>query len=138
MASTMQEEVLGSDLSRITFSEVTSPWWPSRPIQGILPSLSGLGTGYWFLEGCLHELFPPVFEGALSKVTLHYQKTEVILFVVHLPFGRSLRYLVIRPLEESIPSHEDQSIGAKTICNPAPWGVDSRQPHDSLKPSFGT
>ena len=61
-----------------------------------------------------------------------------IYTLVHLPFGRSLRYLVIRPLEEWIPSHEDQSIGAKTIWGLALWGAESREPQFSLKPSFGT
>ena len=51
---------------------------------------------------------------------------------VHLPFGRWLRYLVIRTLEQQVPSHEDQSSDAKTVSGRALWGVDSSEPQFSL------
>ena len=51
---------------------------------------------------------------------------------VHLPFGCRLRYLVIRPLEEFVPNHEDQSTGAKTVWGPVLRGAKSREPQVSL------
>ena len=53
-------------------------------------------------------------------------------FLVHLPFGGSIRYLVIKPLEVLVPSHEDQSIGAKTVWGPALRGLESCEPQVTL------
>ena len=66
--------------------------------------------------------------------TFHYNK-KLWSNLLSIP-GRSLRYLLVRTLEEWIPSHEDQSIGANNIWGLALWGVESREPQVSLKQSF--
>ena len=60
------------------------------------------------------------------------------LIGVHLFVDRNLSYLVIRPLEEIIPSHEHQNNGAKTIWGPAKREVESFAPQVSIESYFGT
>ena len=72
-----------------------------------------------------------VFDVFTAYQTWHCRKRSITSFF-HLPFGRRLRYLVIRPLEEEIPSHGDHSFGAKTIWGLVLWGVESREHQNSL------
>ena len=88
------------------------------------------GSKAWNKQPYLNAQIGSIDSWCHARRCVLLQKFQTLIsLTVHLPFGRRLRYLVIRPIKELVPGHEDQSIDAKTI-----WGPASR----FCKPSFGT